>query len=78
MSIHGPLFQDLQPRRVVGLNLTDGTAMVREGDDVVVMEIWAGASGTLCLHRPEPVPIDQEGEREVIPVSQRWSGCDQV
>jgi hypothetical protein len=76
--MNGPLFDDLQPRRVVSMNLAAGTATVRDGDELAIMEIWAGASGGLCLRRAVPVPIDQQGERAKVPVSQRWAGVDQV
>jgi hypothetical protein len=60
------------------MDLAAGTATVVDGDNLTVMEIWAGASGALCLRRSTPVPIDQQGERAKVPVSQRWAGIDQV
>lgn len=72
------LFDDLQACRVVAMDFNAMTAIVKEGDELVPLEIWAGASGALCLRRPKPAPIDQVGEREKVPVPQRWTGVDQV
>lgn len=72
------LFDDMKPRRIRELDLTRMTATVVDEGKEVGMELWADALGRLCLHYPEPVPIDQAGEREPTPVEQRWKGIDQV
>ena len=74
----GLLFPDMQPRRVVGVNSTSGNAYVKDGDDIIELEMYVGPNGGAQFRRPQPAPIDQQGKREPVPVANRWAGCDQV
>lgn len=74
------IFDDLKPRRLAGINLSTATAYVNDDNNKIIeLEIWTGPGGGLMLRRPEPVPIDQIGEREKKSTAERWAtaGIDQ-
>lgn len=73
------LFDDLRPRRVVGINAANGNLRVKDGSEVIEMELNVGSTGALYVTAPEPAPIDQKGETDKRPVRERWAeaGIDQ-
>ena len=68
---------DLKPRRVYGFT-ADGKLLVDDGNNgASKYDLSVSPSGALLARPPQPVPIDQLGERQHVPVAQRWQGVDQ-
>lgn len=68
------IFDDMKPRRVVGFNASNGNVIV-EGNPAFEMQMYVGPQGTLTAKHLVAAPIDQVGEREKVPVEQRWAGA---
>ena len=77
MSVNNELFGNLHPRRVIeGEIWVEGSNS--NGHKPIKMELFVGPSGGLFARPVAPVPIDQQGAKEVTPVNRRHQGCDQL
>lgn len=63
-------FEDLQPKRILG----PGGKVAVEGVKNE-MEVFVGPGGVVFLRHPEPVPIDQTGEKQVRTMAEKWAGA---
>lgn len=71
-----PLWEDLKARPIVEKDGQPVMMFIREDERTITpFELWAGPTGALCLRRPEPVPIDQVGEREKKSPRDRWAAA---
>lgn len=68
--------EDLQPKKVLGWE--NGKAMVMTDRGIEPYDVFVSPQGNIVAKPPEPVPIDQAGERDTRSVEQRWaeSGID--
>jgi hypothetical protein len=69
-------FDDLKPRDILAWE-SDGTVLIRQGDGVRRMQLQVQPTGCLSARDIQPAPIDQQGERQRVPVSARWASTDQ-
>lgn len=73
------IFDDFKSRDVSGIDFLTGRITIydKNSSKLVQRQLIIGPRGELGTRAIEPIPIDQTGEKKVVPIEQRWAMTDQ-